>query len=59
VESYKQFDVIEFLVVKKESVGYIHKYICILCGSAEIDRSTIDGQCKKDDGFQNRKRRAP
>jgi hypothetical protein len=47
VECYKQFDVIEFLV-KKESVGYIHKYLCIVHGSSAIKGSTIDGQCKKE-----------
>jgi hypothetical protein len=51
--------VIEFLVVKNECVGNIDKYLCTVYGSAVINRSTVDGHCKKGDGFQNRKIRAP
>jgi len=36
------------MFVKKESVGYFHKCLFTVCGSAAINRSTIDGQCKKE-----------
>ena len=32
---------IEFLVEKKESVGNIHKRLCAVYGSCEVDRSTV------------------
>jgi len=38
---YKQQDVIEFLVVEKESVGNIHKRLCAVYGSCAVDRSTV------------------
>jgi len=38
---YKQRAVIEFLVAEKESVGNIHKRLCAVHGSCEVDRSTV------------------
>jgi hypothetical protein len=38
---YKQRSVIEFLVAEKESVGNIHKRLCIVYVSCAVDRSTV------------------
>jgi hypothetical protein len=40
---YKQRAVIEFLVKerKKESVGSIHKRLCVVYGSYAVDRITV------------------
>jgi transposase len=34
--------VIEFLVAEKETVGNIHKQLCAVYGSCEVDRSTVE-----------------
>jgi imidazole glycerol phosphate synthase subunit HisF len=38
---YKQQAVIEFLVVEKEILGNIHKWLCAVYGSCAVDRSSI------------------
>jgi len=38
---YKQRAVIEFLVAEKESVGNIHKRLCVVYGSCAVDWSTV------------------
>jgi hypothetical protein len=44
---YKQRAVIEFLVAEKESVGNIHKWLCAVCGSCAVDRSTVERWVQK------------
>ena len=38
---YKQRALIEFLVAEKENVWNIHKRLCAVYGSFEVDRSTV------------------
>jgi hypothetical protein len=39
---YKQWAVIEFLLAEKESVGNIHKRLCVVYESCAVDRSTVE-----------------
>lgn len=57
MECYKQFDVIEFLVVKKESG--LHPQISLNCVKVlQLTEAPLMVNARKNDGFQNRKRRA-
>ena len=38
---YKQQAKSEFLVAEKESVGNIHKQLCVVYGSSAVERSTV------------------
>jgi hypothetical protein len=39
--------VVEFLVAKKESMRNLHKHLCNVYGSAEVDRHTVGCWAKR------------